>query len=198
MRARPLLLTAASVVALAAVPALAGSDNGYPVVPQTYDPGHLGTITAQWETHVGLPDAGGSDHALHLAKGGNLTDNAAAFAVLQNVAGTTVPPIVSFWIPSDAPDNYCGAGSPRWNIVTSDGVIHFLGCSSATKGAQRTDSRQRSWTQLTWDTTNPTQSVPPAGGQIAKEVDIVQDEPASTLIDDISYIQTMGKPGNGS
>jgi hypothetical protein len=194
---RTALLTAGSAVVLLAGPALAG-DTGYPVVPQTYDPGHLGTITARWETHVGLPDAGGSDHALHLAKAGALTDNAAAVAKLEQVAGTVVPQTVSFKIPADGPDSYCGAGSPRWNITTSDGVTHFLGCSSADKSDAGTDRRGQDWQLLTWDTTDPMQAMPPIlPGSTAASVRIVVDEVGSTLIDDINYIRTMGKPGNG-
>ena len=202
MRRRTSVLASAAAVLLLAAPSLAASDKGYPVVPVEYDPGDLGTITAQWETHVGLPDAGSSDHALHLAKEGNLTDNAAAFAVLQKVEGTVIPDSVSFWIPADGDDSYCNNGSPRWNIYTEQeggAVPHFLGCAFGEETGTATDSRGRDWVQLTWSTRTAPQSIPPIEpGFTELSVQIVQDEPGSTLIDDIEYDGwTMGKPGNG-
>jgi hypothetical protein len=200
MRMRKTLLAALAVLPLAAAPAFAGSD-GFPVVPIEYDPGHLGTITAQWETHVGLPDAGNSDHALHLEKRGMLTDNAAAFAELKNVEGTTTPETISFWIPAEDPDqedDYCNNGSPRWNIVTADGLTHFAGCAFGEATGTETDRRGREWTKLTWRTSDPSQVMPPiAAGDPVAAVYLVADEPGSTYIDNINFVYTMGKPGKG-
>jgi hypothetical protein len=202
MRRRSAVLAAASALLLLAGPSLAAQDNGYPVVPVEYDPGSLGTITAQWETHVGLPDAGSSDHALHLGKDGELTDDAAAFAVVQKVEGTVIPDTVSFWIPADGDDSYCNNGSPRWNIYTEqEGGLypHFLGCAFGEETGEATDRRGREWVQLTWSTRTAPQALPPIPtGFTALAVQLVQDEPGSTLIDDIEYNgKTMGKPGNG-
>jgi hypothetical protein len=200
MRTRTLLVAAIALLPLAAGPALAGED-GFPVVPITYDPDNLGTITAQWETHIGLPDSGNSDHALHLEKRGNTTDNAAAFAELKNVEGTVIPETIAFWIPADDPDqedDYCNNGSPRWNLITQEGTIHFAGCAFGEETGQATDSRGRHWIQLTWRTSDATQTMPPVvPGSTASAVYIGADEPGSTYIDNINYIDTMGKPGKG-
>jgi hypothetical protein len=198
MRTRTTLLAVAALLPLVAGPALAHED-GFPIVPSEYDPANLGTITAQWETHVGLPDAGNSEHALHLAKDGMTTDFAAAFAELKDVEGTPTPPTISFWYSSGDPDdNYCSNGDPRWNIITSDNVVHFAGCANGEESGTQTDSRGVEWTQVTWDVTDPMQVQPPiAVGTPVSAVYLAQDEVGSVYLDDINFVYTMGKPGKG-
>src|SRR5437016_5368681 len=99
------VLVGACVALLAAWPAHAGP-KGYPVVPGEYDPLHTGQVEAQWVTHQGLPDAGGSDHALLLEKSAATAVNAAAYAVLQGVDDTVWQDQLGFDRQSDT---YCGA-----------------------------------------------------------------------------------------
>src|SRR4051812_24442572 len=50
------------------------------VKPWVYDPDHTGIINSGWVPGKGLPDAGGSNHALYLQKAGPTATNAAAGA----------------------------------------------------------------------------------------------------------------------
>jgi hypothetical protein len=61
-----------------------------------------------------------------LVKTGPTTNFAAAGAVLNGVKGITLTEL-GFDIRTGS---HCGAGAPRFNVVTSDGVRHFVGCAS--------------------------------------------------------------------
>ena len=43
--------------------------------------------------------------------------------------------------------SHCGAGAPRFNVVTTDGMNHFLGCNSP-PGVVTASSA--AWTRLRW------------------------------------------------
>jgi hypothetical protein len=72
---------------------------------------------------------------LLLAKTGPTTNVAAAGAVLLGLPnffrltelGYEIRRSVDF---SDPSGSHCGAGAPRFNVTTSDNVVHFLGCAS--------------------------------------------------------------------
>jgi hypothetical protein len=69
--------------------------------------------------------------------------------------------------------SHCGAGAPRFNIVTTDGVTHFTGCASpppATTGASP------GWQRLRW---TAAQSFPPVTTPV-KSIAIVFDEGQDT------------------
>ena len=110
-----LLKAAAISLCLVATVAFAGS--GFQAKPFSFDPDKTGDITAAWTPHIGLPDAGGSDHGLLLQKNGPTTDNAAAGASIAGVSG-----IVLTEIGYDFKNGgHCGAGAPRFNVQASDG-----------------------------------------------------------------------------
>src|SRR6266511_2686061 len=121
-------------------------------------PGPAGTdiVKSAWVTKQGLPDAGNSDHALSLQKLGLTTNCASAGAVIEGVEGITLNEIG--W--DVRSDGHCGAGAPRFNVVTSDDVLHFIGCSSPppTSISPLTDSRGQAWQRRRY---NPATAFPP-------------------------------------
>jgi hypothetical protein len=100
---------AAATLALAGTAAAA-------LVPGVYDPGNTGCVTATY--------AGG---VLHLAKNCPTETNAAAGADITGLEGQTFTS-ASFTLASPS---QCNGGSPRFDVVTSDGVF-FLGCNNVT------------------------------------------------------------------
>ncbi|HET8522044.1 MAG TPA: hypothetical protein VFL82_02355 [Thermomicrobiales bacterium] len=164
--------------------ALAGP--GIRVNPWSYDPDNTGIISAAWVTQEGLPDAGNSNHALFLQKDGPTTANAAAGATVSGAEGQELTEL-GFDIRNDS---YCGAGAPRFNVVTTDGVTHFFGCMYGT----HTDLGN-GWTQVRFA---PEDAFPPVvPGSTIQSIDIVLDEgPASVYLDNIDVNGSIaGKPG---
>jgi hypothetical protein len=79
----------------------------------------------------GLLDAHGkADKALFLSKQGPTSDCSAAGASITKVAGLSTDGLTLAYDISD--DSHCGAGAPRFDVVTSDGTTHFVGCSYMT------------------------------------------------------------------
>lgn len=162
--------------------------------------GTPGSVTAAWQTHEGLPDAGKSDHALFLQKTGPSVANcAAAGAVITGVEGITLTEI-GFDIRNDG---HCGAGAPRFNVMASDG-FHFLG--GCANGTQTPNTPAPGWMRVRIDPANPGQAFPPiAAGATIVGIAILFDEGTDAGPDftgfafldniDINGI-LIGKPGN--
>ncbi|HEX7084539.1 MAG TPA: hypothetical protein VF186_10535 [Gaiellaceae bacterium] len=88
--------------------------------PWTYDPGNTGCVSSSYSGDV-----------LHLSKSCPTTTNASAGASLTGLAGQTFGS-ASFTL---AGTNQCQGGSPRFNVVTSNGTsttTYFLGCNNVT------------------------------------------------------------------
>lgn len=112
---KKLIVTAVAVGALALTGTAAAA-----LVPWTYDPGDTGCPTASY-----------SGGALHLAKNCATTTNASAGADITGVSGQTLSS-ASFTLTGSS---QCQGGSPRFNIVTSNGTsttTYFLGCNNVT------------------------------------------------------------------
>jgi hypothetical protein len=107
---RKAIVTAAAVLTLA----LAGTA-GAALVPSTFDPGHACTGIASTF----------SNGVLHLAKPCPTATNASAGANITGVGGQTFTS-ASFTLASAS---QCQGGSPRFNVVTSNGTF-FLGCNN--------------------------------------------------------------------
>lgn len=129
-------------------------------------------VDSKWSPHAGLLDVhGNADKALALSKTGLTSDCSSAGATITNVAGLAVTQL-SFDI-SD--DSHCGAGAPRFNVVTDDNVLHFVGCSSMTATtADGTDEAGNSWTHREADFSQAFPAITP--GSTVKSIDIVFDE----------------------
>jgi hypothetical protein len=192
------MLAAASLLLLAlAAPSFAAGVK-MKAVPFTFDPDHTGIIVSAWQPHTGLADAGGADHGLVLQKNGPTPTNAAAGAVITGAEGQNVVSGPTFgW--EYKTGTYCGAGAPRFNVVTSDGLTHFLGgCANSTRTV---DAANPDWTQVTIDPTNPSQAFPVMSTtDTIDSVAIVFDERGQTVLDNIlvNGNPPIEKPGNNS
>ena len=154
----------------------------YYVKTTNFDPGHTGTAATIWVKFLGLADPGEADAenwGLVLSKNTATSTNSAAFAQVQltccggniNLAGLTE---LGFDIRNGG---HCGAGSPRFNVVTSDGVTHFIGCSAGTVAG----SPAPGWTRLRFDPSNGSQAFPPVSPTaLVRNVYIVADEGTDT------------------
>ena len=189
-----LLLGLGLVISIAA---LAGPEL-LKVRPGIFDPDHTGIISAAWVAKQGLPDAGGSNHALYLAKLGSTATNAAAFAVIDGVEGITLTELGFDY----RTDGHCGAGAARFNVTASDG-FHFMGgCANGTV----TGSPAPGWNRVRIDPSNPAQAFPVlTPGATIKSIAILFDEATDTgpdftgfvYLDNIDVNGTLvGKPGN--
>ncbi|HEV8470605.1 MAG TPA: hypothetical protein VGR46_13445 [Candidatus Limnocylindria bacterium] len=113
-----------------------------------------GTTTTPYQD-TGCPSGDTSDthnQGLLLAKTGPTPNVASAVAELNGVQGMTLTELgYDIRKPgsaaADARGSHCGAGAPRFNVVTQDGVTHFVGCNSplATVTAASTG-----WLRLRW------------------------------------------------
>jgi hypothetical protein len=137
-----------------------------------YPAGTAGGVVAQWDNAVGNPAP-----SLFLAKNVPTTDCSAAGATINGVSGITLTEL-NFDVMG-----YCGAGAPRFNVVTSDNLTHFFGCASGTQ----TPSATPGWTHVVWDPTNPAQAFPViVPGTTVNSIELIQDEQGSTHLDNIS------------
>jgi hypothetical protein len=115
------------------------------------------------------------NEGLLLAKTGPTLNDASGVAQITGVQGITLTEFGYDIRKADPPagprGSHCGAGAPRFNIVTSDGVLHFTGCDSPPPTVTSTSN---AWQRLRW---TPTQSFPPiTPGSKIKSIEIVFDE----------------------
>lgn len=154
----------------------------FKVVPHVYDPGLLFEAQAEWEEGLGCfndpgcPDGDSFDHnhwGLLLAKSGLTQDNVAGFAT-TTVAHGSAPLEFGYDIRNGS---HCGAGAPRFNVVTNDGVTHFIGCASPPPTSTIVGV---GWTRMRWG--DEANGVPPPAfpsflpGNTINSVQIVFDE----------------------
>src|SRR5713226_4428467 len=172
MKIRILLLAILSVSATTFASAF--GEDAFEVTPFRFDPSQTRLVQSAWLSGIGCPTNatvvpyGGppttfSDPAcptgdprdtrnegLLLAKTGPTTNNAAAGAELKGVRGTVLLElgydIRKGGAPGSAIGSHCGAGAPRFNIV-SGGALYFLGCNSP---AGTLVAGSPGWTRLRW------------------------------------------------
>ena len=149
-------------------------------------------VTAAW-----LPGIGVTDHGLLLQKAAPTADWSAAGATIEGVAGIKLQKI-GFDVQSGG---HCGAGAPRFNVVTDDNVTHFIGCSSPAPVSNDTitDARGQTWERRAYD---PAQAYPPIDANATvKSINIVFDEGTDVgqgfvVLDNITINDVVvGKPG---
>jgi hypothetical protein len=120
--------------------------------PFEFDPGNTGTVVAQWVKHLGLPDPdddGHSNFALLLSKNTATPTVAAAGAQIRGVMGISLIELGYDF----RSGGHCGAGAPRFNVVTTDNVLHFIGCNSPSPTASGALPGFPGWTRLRWTAT---------------------------------------------
>jgi len=177
--------------------ALAAS--GLRVTPFEYDPGKTRAVAARWVTHAGLVDAGGSDHALYLAKKTATSTNAAGVAIVDGVDGLILGELGFDY----RNDSHCGAGAPRFNVYLSSGAYFFFGCAYGTHTPQGTAG----WTRVRFGNADAfaadgVTAWPGFGNAAITDIEIVFDEGTDAgngyaYLDNVDVNGTLiGKPGN--
>ena len=128
---------------------------------------------------------------LLLVKTGPTPNNASAVAVLNGVKGTVLTELgydirKPAAVPLDDRGSHCGAGAPRFNVV-SEGVLYFIGCNSP---APTTTTVGTGWIRLEWGTGPATLDAFPAAG--GGPVDIT-----GFVVDSISIVFDEGQDASG-
>lgn len=163
-------------------------DSGtFSVVPFVFDPFGTRLVNSEWEGGVGCPSTGETgcptgdprddrNQGLLLAKTGPTSNNASAGATIQGVKNLVLTELgydirkpLAF---ADARGSHCGAGAPRFNVVTQDGETHFIGCASPPPAQTTTGF----WIRLRW---TAAQALPPITSPV-RSIEIVFDEGQDT------------------
>jgi hypothetical protein len=125
---------------------------------------------------------------LLLAKTGPTSNVASAVAQIGGVRGKTLTELgYDIRKPGGASDprgSHCGAGAPRFNVVTADGSLYFLGCNSPpADDAEVGDG----WIRLRWGGSSPLNAFSASSGALVdiqgmtlKSITIVFDEGQDT------------------
>jgi hypothetical protein len=203
MKARTLLAALALLILSTGV-AFAASN--FQVKPREFDPAKTFLVQAQWLDGIGCPtdakvtadgsttttftDAGcptgdptdKHNQGLLLAKTGPTTNVASAVAQIKGVKGMTLTELgYDLRKPASALDtrgSHCGAGAPRFNVVTEDDVTHFIGCNSPPATMTATSN---GWIRLRWTAAQLAGAFPPiAPTAKVKSISIVFDEGQDT------------------
>jgi hypothetical protein len=177
-------LTICVFVLLTSAVAFAQSEN-YFIKPIVFDPSSTGTVVSQWVKHLGNGEGEGDNEnwGLLLSKNTATATNSAAFAqvLLICCAGNlNIRPLseLGFDIRNGG---HCGAGSPRFNVITADKANHFVGgCANGTIST----SPNPGWQRVRFDPANPNQAFPPVQpSDVVVKIFIVADEGVDTGTD---------------
>jgi hypothetical protein len=141
-----------------------------------YDPAGTNTVAASWIDAIGAATTTPADsrkQGLLLSKTTSASNQAQAGVVIRNVEGITLTEL-GFDMRTGG---QCTATSPRFVVVTSDGVVHKIGCSTGTSQP----APATGWTRLRFDPTNPAQTSPViAAGSRVKSLHLVLDSGPET------------------
>jgi hypothetical protein len=140
--------------------------------PYAYDPASTNTVAATWMDGTGASStaatADARNQGLLLSKTSAASNQAQAGVVIRDVEGITLTEL-GYDIRQSG---QCTATSPRFVVVTSDDVVHKIGCATGT--AQPAPAA--GWKRLRFDPANPAQTVPViAAGSKVKSVHLVLD-----------------------
>jgi hypothetical protein len=180
MKLKPIIAVMAVLAGM--TPAFAGPESTFTLSQKTFvfDPGKTNIASAKWVDKEGLADsdadlaAGKPGKALVLKKLGATSANAASGASIYGVAWITIKEL-GFDIRGDG---HCGAGAPRFNVVTADGVFHFCGCSGAATHTAFVDPQGRNWTRVRFSGADCFPPINPT--DIVQSIDLVMDEGTDT------------------
>jgi hypothetical protein len=117
------------------------------------------------------------NEGLLLVKTGPTNNFASAVAELNKVKGITLTElgwdIRKSLSSADPRGSHCGAGAPRWNVITEDGVVHFIGCNSPAPAVQTPSST--GWIRMRWTATQlAAAGIGPTA--VVRRIQIVMDE----------------------
>jgi hypothetical protein len=157
--------------------------NGLTVVPSAYNPGNAPvTITALWSSDADAP----SRHALTLAISQivSFPPGASATAIVSPIDGLKLTHL-GF---DHKLGTHCSNGSPRWDVETTDGSSYAFGCAG---GIRDVDLPGVGWERVTFSCSDVqvlnglSGSCPLGSPQTVAVLQIVQDEAASTTLDNL-------------
>jgi hypothetical protein len=213
MAMRTLRLLLAAVIAGVATVTVAYAAGAFTHVGASrFDPGHTFLVQAMWINGIGCPtnavtfdgtnftpytDAAcptgdrrdRTNQGLLLAKTGPTANDAAGQAQLTLLPSHVTELGYDIRKPGSSTDprgSHCGAGAPRFDIVTSNNSIFFLACNSPAADSQFTSAT--GWTRLRWGA--GALAVPQFGGPgvplgtlVVKQIFIIFDEGQDTGTD---------------
>jgi hypothetical protein len=145
--------------------------------PYAYDPAVSNTVAATWMDGTGASSAATTadtrNQGLLLSKTSAASNQAQAGVVIRDVEGISLTQL-GYDIRGGSP---CTVRSPRFVVVTSDDVVHKIGCATGT--AQPAPAA--GWKRLRFDPANPTQTTPAiSSGTKVKSIYLVLDEGPET------------------
>lgn len=157
------------------------------VNPGTYDPDNTGAIVSK------LVTSNGDNYQYVAQKNAVTSTNAAAFASVTGWGGISelggiyqqyAPTLTSLGFEVSG---YCGAGSPRFNVTTTNGITHFFGCIYGMHTALA-----NGWQKVSFARSD---AFPPvsATDKIAS-IDIVADEQGQSKLRQINVNGQVGLP----
>jgi hypothetical protein len=153
-----------------------GSETNLLATPYAYDPAGTNSVAANWVDATGASSTSAVDprvQGLLLSKTSASSNQAKAAVVIRNAEGITLTEL-GYDIRNGS---QCTASSPRFVVVTSDDVVHKIGCSTGT--AQ--PSPATGWKRLRFDPSNPAQTAPAiTPGSKVKSIHIVLDDGPET------------------
>jgi hypothetical protein len=157
-----------------------------------FDPGKTKCPDAQWVNGQGEADStGNTSFGLVLTKNCATPVNASAGAVANSIAGSA-PTELGFDLKDGDP---CGAGAPRFNLLTQQGSFHFVG--GCANGLEDSTMLGNGWTRYRFQLQDPTDAfpiVPP--GSTVDLLEIIADEQGTYHIDNIRVNDRCAeKPG---
>ena len=137
-----------------------------------FDPDHTGIVAAAWVHNLGVsPEGAKGRPGLVLSKNGLTATNASAGIVIEGVRGMTLTEL-GFDVRLGG---HCGAGAPRFNVVTSDQATHFVGCIYGTHFA---NVPTQGWQRVRFTGADAVPAI--AAGQTIDSLSIVFDEGTDT------------------
>jgi hypothetical protein len=159
------ILASISTLAIAAVGFTAQAAPSYELQPGVYDPGNLGHVEAYITP----------DKSLHLEKNASTTEDSAAGANIDGVAGLSTTGLTLGFTLEEG--SYCGAGAPRFNVYLSNGDVIFLGCIYGDPDNDGT---------VIFEAGNTYGGVLFPEGETVEYIQIIQDEEGQAVLSDIT------------
>jgi len=126
--------------------------------PYAYDPASTNTVAATWMDGTGVASSNAAsttdtrNQGLLLSKTSTASNQAQAGVVIHSVEGISLTEL-GYDLRSGS---QCTSTSPRFVVVTSDDVVHKIGCAAGT--AQ--PAPVTGWKRLRFDPANSSQTVP--------------------------------------
>jgi hypothetical protein len=154
----------------------ASGDASLHAMPYAYDPAGTNSVAATWVDATGAATTTPTDtrqQGLLLSKTSAASNQAQAGVTISNVEGISLTEL-GYDIRTGG---QCTAKSPRFVVVTSDDVVHKIGCNTGTSQP----APAAGWTRLRFDPTNPAQTAQAiAAGTKIKSIYLVLDDGPET------------------